>query len=747
MTAFFSWSKAETALEHKRRSCLFTLFLLSTLTTCQGQIIEEVYSLKNAETKNFFVWKNLPKKSLDSAKLWVKLTLHVESDESVLVLKGFYDSVKLCKSKDCGTALNYKPLLSRLYQATPQTLTIPLQTSFKKDTTILLQLTGVPSKPDISLFPESKFMYLKEREIFLSALFCGLILAVIIFTLYYFINENKLLYRCYALYVTFLLLSSIIHLDTLVVTVLNVLRSVTNQPDKHYLLFVKFLNLTALLTALRFGYIFFNDKKTPVTINRIFKVHTGIILLAYLFIFLTPIYSHLYVVFSIVILTFLLLIAVSGYLWFTLRKKSYLIYHVAYILFFIGYLFNIYSNVTKSNYTPTFFIGGVLIETLLLSYALVTIISEEKQQAKFNLIKTTEELYKRISEFERFSNVLAHNLRAPIARLLGLANLTVKISPDQVPELMTLIGKVANDLDMTVKKIRQILEVKKEEITLFEPVNLKEIIKELRPKIDKKISETNAELMVNLTGDEVIMGNRKYVSDILCNILENSFKFREPTRKLKVELASKTEKNELLIIIKDNGSGFPLDRVSDKIFEPFQRFHNNVEGKGVGLYLTKILVEKLKGEIHIDSIPHRGTDVILKFPKISKTKRSVVPDTFTIPDFAEAKEKHLEWMYLIKKLLNGEQDAISLDAAISHFQCELGKWFYSEGKAKFGHLKQIRDFEREHILLHSLTKDIIINVKEGNIQLANEQFEKLKATSQKLLNMLSEIEEILYSQL
>lgn len=743
MYSFFTMGQ-RILLNSRPRLLFYLLFCVGLPLNVLAQLINESYSsTNNLKSDKLTSWENrYPWTTNTVHDVWVRLYLYSRSNQSVLKIAGYYESAGLCRSKDCQDLQIHYPLLRPPYQATPQTVIFNLKTKPYSDTTIYLRLTKVSSKPAIQFLAESDYLHSTEKEIFVSALFCGIILAIIITTFYYFITEKKILYQCYALYITFLFLSPAIHLNILAELLINAIRYLTDKPDLIYIEIAKTVNLAALLTALRFAYIFFDIKNKSITLSLVFKIQAVLTVLTYLYVFLTPVPEHRFAVFGITILTFILLITTSWYLWIRHQKRSYLIYNLAYLLFFIGYLVNVYTIITKLFYSPIFFVGGTLFETLLLSFTLVLNIHEEKKQTKLNLIKTTEELLSRINEFERFSNILAHNLRAPIARIIGLKNLLMTLPHEKQAEVVNLIGKTVDDLDFTVRKIRKILDIKKERVIIFEPVNIQAEVDKLIPKIEDKAKETGADVSIALKGNEVIMANEEYVSSILCNILENCFKFREPSRKLKVEVTSDVTKDDVLIHIKDTGTGFPLNEVNHKLFEPFQRFHNNVEGKGLGLYFAKVLMEKLKGEILVESIPNRGTTFTLRFPKRAQKFKNEIKHPVVIPDFVEAKEKHLAWMYRINQLLNGEKNAISMDAAISHYQCDLGKWFYSEGKAKFGHIQKIQEFEKVHILLHMLTKEIIMAAEKGDMKTANEQFEKLQVTSQQLLKLLTEVEKI-----
>jgi signal transduction histidine kinase len=82
-----------------------------------------------------------------------------------------------------------------------------------------------------------------------------------------------------------------------------------------------------------------------------------------------------------------------------------------------------------------------------------------------------------------------------------------------------------------------------------------------------------------------------------------------------VEIQSYQRLTKTIIRVKDNGVGIDLDQFGDKIFGLYQRFHDHVNGKGIGLYLVKTQVEALNGKIQVQSKVDEGTEFKLVFPK------------------------------------------------------------------------------------------------------------------------------------
>ena len=73
-----------------------------------------------------------------------------------------------------------------------------------------------------------------------------------------------------------------------------------------------------------------------------------------------------------------------------------------------------------------------------------------------------------------------------------------------------------------------------------------------------------------------------------------------------------------IITVKDNGMGIDMQKYGDKIFSLYKRFHNHVEGKGMGLHLVKLQIETLGGTIKIDSKLDEGTTFTIAFPSVDR---------------------------------------------------------------------------------------------------------------------------------
>ena len=108
-------------------------------------------------------------------------------------------------------------------------------------------------------------------------------------------------------------------------------------------------------------------------------------------------------------------------------------------------------------------------------------------------------------------------------------------------------------------------------------------------------------------------------------------------------------------------------------------------------------------------------------------------------DFVAAKLKHSSWKSKMRRFLNGEM-SMSESQAVSHHDCELGKWLYSDGKTHFGTLPEFRELEGIHAKLHGYVRDIIVKKNAGDVSGAEDQYKALDTASGKIIQLLDNLD-------
>ena len=97
------------------------------------------------------------------------------------------------------------------------------------------------------------------------------------------------------------------------------------------------------------------------------------------------------------------------------------------------------------------------------------------------------------------------------------------------------------------------------------------------------------------------------------NLLSNALKYRAPERRPQVRLRTQLAGRYVVLEVEDNGLGLTAAH-GQKLFGMFQRFHDHVEGSGIGLYMVKKMVENAGGRIEVRSKLNQGSTFLVYFP-------------------------------------------------------------------------------------------------------------------------------------
>ncbi len=223
------------------------------------------------------------------------------------------------------------------------------------------------------------------------------------------------------------------------------------------------------------------------------------------------------------------------------------------------------------------------------------------------LQSTNRELVLHNNQLEQFAFIAAHNLRAPLARILGLANVVdlSKTDSDKELALKKLVTSTL-DLDHVIRDLNLILNIQKH-TSNFVNVELTPAFTRVIKMLEKELDETKAILGKDFSAADRVYAVAPYVESILYNLLSNAVKYRDPSRVPVITLRTTHVEDFVCLTISDNGLGINLDKYGQKMFTLYKRFHTHMEGKGLGLYLVKTQIIALGGRIEVESEPDKGT--------------------------------------------------------------------------------------------------------------------------------------------
>jgi signal transduction histidine kinase len=234
------------------------------------------------------------------------------------------------------------------------------------------------------------------------------------------------------------------------------------------------------------------------------------------------------------------------------------------------------------------------------------------------LTETNQELIQHNNELLQFSYTVSHNLRGPVASMLGLLNLMHgEQLHDENKEIVQHIRNSVVSLDSTIKDLASVLDIRNKVSTVKQPISLDEELAHIITLLRKEINDENIQILHDFSTVKNLFSVKPMISSILYNLISNAIKYRSPERKSIIKVSAVAINDQIQIDVCDNGLGLDLEKYKEKLFGLYKRFHSHTEGKGIGLFLVKLQTEALGGKVMVQSIQGEGTtfSVLLKMGK------------------------------------------------------------------------------------------------------------------------------------
>jgi len=224
------------------------------------------------------------------------------------------------------------------------------------------------------------------------------------------------------------------------------------------------------------------------------------------------------------------------------------------------------------------------------------------------------DLEQRNRDLEQFSNVLSHNIRSPIATVLGLISLLdQETNEEDIAIALRGIDQSVKKLDDVVKDLNEILRIRNSLSNVYSRVVFKEVLDETRKTLADSIEKKNVLIECDFTAVSDLNSVPAYIKSIFYNVISNSIKYSRPGVVPHLLIRSSKSDDKVFISFKDNGMGIDLDKYNDQIFGLYKRFHPAIEGKGLGLYIVKTQATALNGNVEVKSTLGQGSEFILSF--------------------------------------------------------------------------------------------------------------------------------------
>jgi signal transduction histidine kinase len=252
-----------------------------------------------------------------------------------------------------------------------------------------------------------------------------------------------------------------------------------------------------------------------------------------------------------------------------------------------------------------------------------------------NLVKErTQELLDKNKELEQIVYITSHDLRSPLVNVEGynniIGNATGKVisvleSGEVSAEIKNKISAIVKEdivnsekyISSSVSKMNALIngllqlsrlgkiEIKKERL------DMNDIIDDITSEMKYQLQQGGIKLDVSELPSCV--GDRTQINQLFSNLLDNSIKFLDPKRQGIINISGNTHNNQSVYRIEDNGIGVSPEH-HGKIFEIFHKLSLHMDGKGMGLSIVQIILNRHKGKILVESEKGKGSKFFIYLP-------------------------------------------------------------------------------------------------------------------------------------
>jgi len=228
-----------------------------------------------------------------------------------------------------------------------------------------------------------------------------------------------------------------------------------------------------------------------------------------------------------------------------------------------------------------------------------------------------------------FLSRMSHELRTPLNAVLGFGQLLqMDALTEPQMENVAQILRSGHHLLGLINEVLDITAIETGRVTLsVEPVELDEVIREAVTLIGIKASEMNVALVVENDPSCWVAGDRQRILQVLLNLFSNAVKYNREGGSVRAKVACDEDVSS--IEVEDTGPGIPEEHL-DRLFQPFDRLGmeaTSVEGVGLGLSLSKVLLEAMGGSISVRSVVGKGTMFRVEVPTTSPPADDYAPHT------------------------------------------------------------------------------------------------------------------------
>lgn len=240
----------------------------------------------------------------------------------------------------------------------------------------------------------------------------------------------------------------------------------------------------------------------------------------------------------------------------------------------------------------------------------------ESKLAALERERITADLIQHNQDLEQFTYIISHNLRAPVANIIGLSDMLREpdLDLDSKMDVLDRVSRSIRNIDMVIQDLNHILQSRAMMNEKKETIYFDDLLEVIKTSIQNIIANEHVQFNCSFDEADSIFAIRSYLYSIFYNLISNSIKYRQVGISPVISIKSHLVNDKIELHFKDNGKGIDLKKNAGQLFGLYKRFDTTMEGKGMGLFMVKTQVEALGGTIKIKSKLGEGTEFVIQLP-------------------------------------------------------------------------------------------------------------------------------------
>jgi PAS domain S-box-containing protein len=242
----------------------------------------------------------------------------------------------------------------------------------------------------------------------------------------------------------------------------------------------------------------------------------------------------------------------------------------------------------------------------------------ERKQDEAQLVKYQHQLEAQNAELDAFAHTVAHDLKNPIGVIIGYSEILTldynRLPTAERADTIEQIFRMANKLDTIIEELMLLAGVRERKI-IPEPLEMGRVVRAALERLQNLIHDQQAQVtLLDEAAWPTALGYAPWVEEVWTNYISNAIKYGGSPPQIEIGAAGQPN-GQARFWVRDNGAGLDAARQAT-LFTPFTRLAQvHIEGHGLGLSIVRRIVEKLEGEVGVESAPGEGSVFFFTLPR------------------------------------------------------------------------------------------------------------------------------------